>query len=43
MTPPKDYGQWATLIHKLTAHWVKRYGAGEVRKWFFEVWIMSRT
>jgi xylan 1,4-beta-xylosidase len=38
VTPPKDYGQWATLIHKLTAHWVKRYGAEEVRKWFFEVW-----
>ena len=35
---PKDYGQWATLIQKLTAHWVERYGAVEVRKWFFEVW-----
>jgi len=38
VTPPKDYGQWATLIHKLTAHWVERYGVDEVRKWFFEVW-----
>jgi len=38
VTPPKDYGQWATLIHKLAAHWVGRYGAAEVRKWFFEVW-----
>jgi xylan 1,4-beta-xylosidase len=38
VTPPKDYDQWATLIQKLTAHWVERYGADEVRKWFFEVW-----
>ncbi len=38
VTPPKDYEQWATLVHKLTAHWVERYGAAEVRKWFFEVW-----
>jgi xylan 1,4-beta-xylosidase len=38
VTPPTDYQQWATLIQKLTAHWVERYGAAEVRKWFFEVW-----
>jgi xylan 1,4-beta-xylosidase len=38
VTPPKDYGQWATLIGKLTAHWVERYGLTEVREWFFEVW-----
>jgi xylan 1,4-beta-xylosidase len=38
VTPPKDYDQWATLIQKLLAHWVERYGAAEVRHWFFEVW-----
>jgi xylan 1,4-beta-xylosidase len=38
VTPPKDYAQWATLIRKLTAHWVQRYGLDEVRQWFFEVW-----
>jgi xylan 1,4-beta-xylosidase len=38
VTPPKDYDQWAALIQKLTAHWVERYGAAEVRTWFFEVW-----
>jgi len=38
VTPPKDYGQWATLIRKLAAHWVERHGLDEVRKWFFEVW-----
>jgi len=38
VTPPKDYEKWATLIQKLAAHWVERYGASEVRTWFFEVW-----
>ena len=38
VTPPRDYKQWATLIQKLVSHWMKRYGAAEVRKWFFEVW-----
>jgi xylan 1,4-beta-xylosidase len=38
VTPPSDYKQWATFIRRLVAHWVQRYGAAEVRKWFFEVW-----
>jgi len=38
VTPPKDYDRWAMLIEKLLAHWVARYGAAEVRHWFFEVW-----
>lgn len=38
VTPPRDYKQWATLIHRLVAHWVQRYGLKEVREWFFEVW-----
>jgi xylan 1,4-beta-xylosidase len=38
VTPPKDYGQWDTLIQKLVGHWVDRYGLGEVSQWFFEVW-----
>ena len=38
VTPPKDYGQWATLISKLATHWVERYGIDEVGSWFFEVW-----
>ena len=38
VTAPKDYAQWATLIHELVAHWVERYGVVEVRRWFFEVW-----
>jgi len=38
VTPPRDYRQWARLIHKLVLHWVERYGVSEVREWFFEVW-----
>jgi xylan 1,4-beta-xylosidase len=38
ITPPRDYRQWAALIHQLVRHWVARYGAAEVREWFFEVW-----
>lgn len=38
VTPPRDYDRWATLVRKLVAHWIERYGAREVREWFFEVW-----
>jgi xylan 1,4-beta-xylosidase len=38
ITPPKSYAAWATLIDKLARHWIDRYGADEVRRWFFEVW-----
>lgn len=38
VTPPKDYGEWAELVSRLVSHWVERYGAPEVREWFFEVW-----
>jgi xylan 1,4-beta-xylosidase len=38
VTPPRDYKHWAALVRKLVAHWVERYGVGEVREWFFEVW-----
>ena len=38
VTQPKDYAQWASLIHKLVEHCVLRYGLEEVSTWFFEVW-----
>ena len=38
VTPPRDYARWSTFIGKLVGHWVDRYGLGEVRQWFFEVW-----
>ena len=36
--PPKDYDAWAVLLRRLAKHWIDRYGAEEVRTWFFEVW-----
>lgn len=38
VTPPKDYDKWATLVEKLVQHWTERYGANEVKQWYFEVW-----
>lgn len=38
VTPPKDYDKWAALIRNLTEHFTERYGADEVKTWYFEVW-----
>jgi xylan 1,4-beta-xylosidase len=38
ITPPRDYNQWSNLIEALVSHCVDRYGAKEIREWFFEVW-----
>jgi xylan 1,4-beta-xylosidase len=38
VTPPKDYDKWASLIRNLTEHFTERYGADEVKTWYFEVW-----
>lgn len=38
VTPPRDYAKWADLVSRLVGHWVDRYGADEVRSWYFEVW-----
>lgn len=38
VTPPADYGKWATLISRLASHWIDRYGAEEVSLWPMEVW-----
>lgn len=38
VSAPRDLAQWSTLIRKLAAHCVERYGIQEVRQWFFEVW-----
>ncbi|HHV11882.1 MAG TPA: beta-xylosidase [Clostridiales bacterium] len=37
-SPPKDYDAWQWLCERFTSHCVERYGLGEVRQWFFEVW-----
>jgi len=38
VTPPKDYRKWDGLIKNLILHFTERYGASEVKSWFFEVW-----
>jgi xylan 1,4-beta-xylosidase len=38
VTPPKDYNKWGDLIKSLTQHFTERYGAEEVKTWYFEVW-----
>jgi len=38
VTPPKDYNKWEELIRNLTIHFTERYGADEVKTWYFEVW-----
>ncbi|QKJ62222.1 glycoside hydrolase [Flavobacterium sp. M31R6] len=38
ITPPKDYKKWEDLIRNLTQHFTERYGADEVKTWYFEVW-----
>ena len=38
VTPPKSYDQWEDFIEQLTRHLTERYGADEVREWYYEVW-----
>lgn len=38
VTPPKDYEKWGALMKALAEHFTERYGADEVRTWYFEVW-----
>jgi xylan 1,4-beta-xylosidase len=38
VTPPKDHEKWAALIRTLILHFTERYGADEVKTWYFEVW-----
>ena len=38
VTPPKDYEKWEALIRNLVQHFTDRYGADEVKTWYFEVW-----
>jgi len=36
--PPKDYNRWRELISTVVRHLVERYGADEVKTWYFELW-----
>ncbi|MCJ7550710.1 MAG: beta-xylosidase [Anaerolineae bacterium] len=36
--PPKDYGKWYDLIYHLVDHCIQRYGAEEIKSWYWELW-----
>lgn len=36
--PPNDYAKWGELVNQWARHTVSRYGAVEVRSWYWEVW-----
>ena len=38
VAPPNDLDQWSNLVEHTIRHWLERYGADEVRRWYFEVW-----
>jgi xylan 1,4-beta-xylosidase len=38
VTAPRSYEQWGQFIEALARHLTDRYGADEVRRWYFEVW-----
>ena len=38
VTPPRDMGEWTSLVTATLAHLIDRYGADEVHRWPVEVW-----
>jgi xylan 1,4-beta-xylosidase len=38
INPPRDYAKWRELIYRTIRHLIDRYGAEEVRTWYFEIW-----
>lgn len=38
VSPAKNNQAWADMITAFAKHLIDRYGADEVRKWYFEVW-----
>jgi xylan 1,4-beta-xylosidase len=36
--PPKNYTNWGDLVFQWANHCVDRYGADEVRQWYWETW-----
>ncbi|MCP1468985.1 xylan 1,4-beta-xylosidase [Sphingobium sp. OAS761] len=38
VTPPKSMENWTGLVDKFVRNLIQRYGAAEVRQWYFEVW-----
>ncbi|NYD89138.1 GH39 family glycosyl hydrolase [Sphingomonas melonis] len=38
ITPPTSAAEWASFVQVFVRHLIDRYGAREVRQWYFEVW-----
>jgi xylan 1,4-beta-xylosidase len=38
ITPPASLTDWASFVQTFLHHLIDRYGAQEVRQWYFEVW-----
>ena len=38
ITPPRDWSRWEWLVGQFLEHLMDRFGASEVRQWYFEVW-----
>jgi xylan 1,4-beta-xylosidase len=38
ITPPASMPDWQAFIAEFVRHLIDRYGAAEVRQWYFEVW-----
>jgi len=38
ISPPRNCEGWAELVRQVAGHCRERYGAEEVRQWYFEVW-----
>lgn len=36
--PPKDYQKWHDLVYNLVKHSLERYGADEIKTWYWELW-----
>lgn len=36
--PPKSYRAWGELVYRWARHCVRRYGAAEVERWYWETW-----
>lgn len=38
ISPPADPAKWEALVREFIRHCLNRYGAEEVKSWYFEVW-----
>jgi xylan 1,4-beta-xylosidase len=36
--PPRDYGKWGELVYQWVKHSLEKYGADQVKSWYWEVW-----